>query len=105
MFMVCDDGTLSEDCPLSQWARHMMDASAKLGAGFDGGSKYKQYLIDAGFEDVVEVTYKWPINTWPKDAKHKEIGTVTSSYFLPKILLTYEQGPGIWRTSSRVCRQ
>lgn len=37
-------------------------------------ASYKQQLLDAGFQDVVQTEYKWPINTWAKDSKHKEIG-------------------------------
>jgi len=31
----------------------------------------------AGFEDVVEMQYKWPQNRWPKDPKYKELGLWT----------------------------
>lgn len=72
--MVCDDDTFPKDCALSKWSGYLLEASVKLGAGFNTGSQYKQQLIDAGFQDVVEVTYKWPINTWPMDRRHKEIG-------------------------------
>jgi hypothetical protein len=28
----------------------------------------------AGFTDVVQTVYKWPMNRWPKDRKYKELG-------------------------------
>jgi hypothetical protein len=31
-------------------------------------------MIAAGFEDVVEIQYKWPLNKWPRDKKYKELG-------------------------------
>ena len=31
-------------------------------------------MIDAGFVDVVEEHFRWPVGSWPKDAKLKEIG-------------------------------
>jgi hypothetical protein len=31
-------------------------------------------MIAAGFENVVEVVWKWPTNRWPKDRKMKELG-------------------------------
>ena len=40
----------------------------------DEAAKYKSYLESAGFVDVVERRFKWPINEWPKDPHHKEIG-------------------------------
>ena len=36
--------------------------------------RYKTLMIDAGFENVTEIIYKWPSNTWPKDRKYKELG-------------------------------
>ncbi|KAH8646205.1 S-adenosyl-L-methionine-dependent methyltransferase [Xylariales sp. PMI_506] len=36
--------------------------------------KYKQWLLDAGFVDVVEKRFPVPMNSWPKDPKYKEIG-------------------------------
>lgn len=34
----------------------------------------KQYIIDAGFENVVEQRYKMPVGPWSSDPKLKEIG-------------------------------
>jgi hypothetical protein len=31
-------------------------------------------MVDAGFVNVQERLYKWPINAWPRDARFKEIG-------------------------------
>jgi hypothetical protein len=36
--------------------------------------KYKEWLANAGFVDIVEKKYKWPANRWPKDKKYKELG-------------------------------
>jgi hypothetical protein len=49
-------------------------ASDKLGASMASPKDYRQQLLDAGFQDVVDLEYKWPTNTWPKDARHKEMG-------------------------------
>jgi hypothetical protein len=40
---------------------------------------YKQQLVDAGFQNVVQVDYKWPTNPWPKDPRYNEIGEFVSS--------------------------
>ena len=72
--MDCDDGSLSEDSALLRWTRLLRESSTKLGAGLDSAEKYKQQLIDAGFVNVVQKEFKWPMNTWPKDPKHKELG-------------------------------
>jgi hypothetical protein len=52
----------------------LLEASEKLGASLNSGRQYKQQMIDAGFEDVVQVEFKWPISSWPRDAKYKEVG-------------------------------
>jgi hypothetical protein len=52
----------------------LVEASEKLGASLNSGRSYKQQLIEAGFEDVTQVEFKWPLNSWPKDAKYKELG-------------------------------
>jgi hypothetical protein len=31
-------------------------------------------MIAAGFTNVVETKYFWPLNKWPKDKKLKELG-------------------------------
>ena len=40
----------------------------------DSMLKYREQLEEAGFVEIVEYSYKWPINRWPKDPKYKEIG-------------------------------
>jgi len=34
----------------------------------------KQHLVDAGFVEVTEHRFKWPIGDWPKDPRLKQIG-------------------------------
>lgn len=44
--------------------------------GRDGGiaEKYKDTMKTVGFTKVVEIPYKWPQNSWPKDKRYKELG-------------------------------
>jgi hypothetical protein len=51
-----------------------MEASEKFGREIGKPFKYKDMLVAAGFEDVVERRFKWPSNSWPRDPKYKEIG-------------------------------
>ncbi|OHW97865.1 methyltransferase domain-containing protein [Colletotrichum incanum] len=55
LFPLSDDGTLKEDSAI---LKDLADV-----------------LINVGFEDVVVQRYKWPTNTWPKDAWYKELGS------------------------------
>jgi hypothetical protein len=70
----CDDGTLKEDMPIFKWTRYVVDGMARMGQPIDVAVKYKNLMIDAGYENVEEVIYKWPINPWPKAKKQKLLG-------------------------------
>ncbi|KXX78597.1 Phosphoethanolamine N-methyltransferase 1 [Madurella mycetomatis] len=76
-----DDGTLTDTSALSQWNKHVIEAGHILNHSIECAKHYKQQMIDAGFVNVQEKLYKWPINSWPKDAKYKEIGIWTEQNF------------------------
>lgn len=50
------------------------EASQKSGKSVIMAPLIKNMLKEAGFVDVVEKRYKWPIGEWPVDRKLKEIG-------------------------------
>ncbi len=70
----CDDDTLAPDSYLSQWCGLIIEAAARQGRPVFPTTEYQQYLRDAGFEDVVEIQRKWPMNPWPRATEHKELG-------------------------------
>lgn len=70
----CDDGTLPEDSALAQWHKSMHEAAATAGFPLDAIAHVPDRMRAAGFVDVVATPIKWPINTWPRDRKHKELG-------------------------------
>lgn len=72
--LVCDDGTLSEDSAVQKWSRLCLEASIKIGMPMNSSLYHKQRLIDAGFVNIVEKNFKWPMNSWPKDPKMKDLG-------------------------------
>ncbi|KAK0704312.1 S-adenosyl-L-methionine-dependent methyltransferase [Lasiosphaeris hirsuta] len=72
-----DDGTLTEDSATFQWVSTLLGGTKLINRPFDGAVKYKAQLGAQGFENVCHVLYKWPQNTWPKDAKYKELGAMT----------------------------
>ncbi|RMJ02372.1 hypothetical protein CDV36_015362 [Fusarium kuroshium] len=75
--LACDDGTLHEGLELHRLGHLLVEASDKAGRPNNTASKYKEYLEKAGFVDVVERKFKWPLNQWPKEKKYKEIGAWT----------------------------
>ncbi|KAJ4271188.1 hypothetical protein NW764_013554 [Fusarium oxysporum] len=72
--IACDDGTLPPDCEVLRSGLLSIEASAKAGRAMNLAPKYKTFLEKAGFVDVVEKQFKWPINEWPKDKHYKELG-------------------------------
>ena len=73
----CDDDTLTPDMPLLKMSLLFVEASAELGRCIDGTPKYKAMMEKAGFEDVKQQMFKWPLNPWPRDAYYKELGQWT----------------------------
>lgn len=69
-----DDRSLPEDSALYKWSMLLHEGAAKFGSPLDAAEKHKQRMIDAGFQNVVQVEGKWPTNEWPRDAKYKEVG-------------------------------
>lgn len=72
---------LPPDSALLKWAALMFEASVNLGCPLNTAESCKSLLEEAGFEDVVEKEYKWPMNRWPRDRKLKEIGMWTLENF------------------------
>ena len=59
---------------LGKWQDLVMGAAAKMGMSWKNSSNYVRYFEEAGFVDVVEKHFQWPINTWPKGQRMKTLG-------------------------------
>ena len=59
---------------LFQWWDLVGKAFDASGRSMLAGGGHKQRLIDAGFQEVEERIFKWPLNVWPKDKRMKDIG-------------------------------
>lgn len=51
-----------------------MAGTAKLGKNWTKVKKYKEMMEQAGFEDVVERKYEWPVGTWARGKRMKTLG-------------------------------
>jgi hypothetical protein len=71
---ISDDHTVGADHFLSLWGKVVVEMGEKSGKTFHIWKEAKRRMECAGFVDVVEVEYKWPINAWPRDPKLKELG-------------------------------
>ncbi len=91
----CDDDSLKKDSALNKWSDLSLKASIKLGRPVNSATKYKAQFEAAGFVDVVQTEFRWPINQWPKGKKEKELGGLDEGKFLEcvkwrKYFLFYE---------------
>lgn len=71
---VSDDQKIGRDHFYNIWGRTVEEISSRWGKSFNVWQDSKHILERAGFVDVVEKRYKWPVNGWPKDPKLKQIG-------------------------------
>lgn len=68
-----DDESLPEDSYITQWSKNMLKAASIIGRSLDTIDAQPELLRNAGFTNIQKAVYKWPINSWPKDPKYKEI--------------------------------
>ncbi|KAJ6439791.1 cmp-sialic acid transporter [Purpureocillium lavendulum] len=57
-----------------EWVNKLDDASKMYGKQINVARHHKQWMKDAGFEDVREVIHRIPIGPWAKDPALKELG-------------------------------
>ncbi|KAK1447814.1 methyltransferase [Colletotrichum melonis] len=79
--MRCDDGTIPSDCDLGRWNELMMEAGQRSGFLLDTCGRAAEMMASVGFVDIVRIQFKWPINQWPRDVKHKTLGVWTEANF------------------------
>ncbi|KAF4994238.1 hypothetical protein FDECE_13177 [Fusarium decemcellulare] len=67
-----------DSCARAPWTMEWVDkldgASKMFGKQINVAKYHKQWMIDAGFEDVEERVYRIPIGPWAKDPALKELG-------------------------------
>lgn len=83
-----DDGSLSPDTAYGQWHDLGVKCGLKMGKSFETMYEMKGLISAAGFEDINETVYKWPVGPWMQDQESKELGMWTQ--------LHIEQGLGDW---------
>ncbi|KAL0933070.1 methyltransferase [Colletotrichum truncatum] len=79
--MRSDDGTIPPECDLGRWNDLMMEAGRRSGFLLDTCGRAADMMASVGFVDIVRIPFKWPINQWPQDVKHKTLGLWTEANF------------------------
>ncbi|KAJ5088736.1 hypothetical protein N7456_012352 [Penicillium angulare] len=73
----CDDGSLPKDSILGQWGKNICAAANNAGKPLETLDTMGQEIEKAGFVDLHEKVYKWPIGPWPRDPVLKESGRLS----------------------------
>ena len=62
---VADDDTVNEESFFTIWGKTVVDLGEQFGKPFTIWEESKGRMEKAGFVDIVEERYKWPMNGWP----------------------------------------
>lgn len=81
-FIASDDNSLPADSALAAWGPYMKQCGDLAGRPCDILLTMSESIQNAGFVDVHEKVYKWPIGPWPRDQKFKEAGVVNCQHWM-----------------------
>lgn len=70
----CNDGTMPPGHFYEEWGRTVTTCGERVGKSFRIWEEAKGYMERAGFVDVHEIRYIWPMNGWSSNPRQKEIG-------------------------------
>lgn len=69
-----DDGTITDGHIFDQWGKVSLEAGDRFGKDLRIHEQIKGYMEDAGFDEIVETVYKWPVGPWSQDPHMKHVG-------------------------------
>ena len=69
-----DDGFPANDSPLLKWSDYVLEATSRVGIDTQAANKFVDMLRNEGFANINKEKLRWPIGSWPKDPREKEIG-------------------------------
>ncbi|KAL4876698.1 S-adenosyl-L-methionine-dependent methyltransferase [Aspergillus karnatakaensis] len=71
---VTDDETMAPDHFYNEWGRIVIESGERIGKTFRIWEEVADRLKRAGFGDIVETGFRWPMNGWSSDPKLHELG-------------------------------
>lgn len=86
------NGTLSSDSVLRRWTDNMIEIGVRTGKTWEIAENMAGLMGEAGFVDIVEKRFKWPVGPWSSDERMKDIGRWN--------LLNWEEGMEGWALAS-----
>lgn len=79
--MMSDDGTIREGDIFDDGGKRTVECGLISGKRLDIQSEIKNLIVDAGFVEVREHKYKWPLGDWPADPRLKEVGIINARHW------------------------
>ncbi|KAF5689150.1 UMTA methyltransferase family [Fusarium denticulatum] len=80
-----DDGTLEPNNALVRLMHNLKIVHDKIGRTLDPAPEFKNWVSGAGFHDIKEQRFKFPVGLWPRDSRLKEIGALLSVNFTESV--------------------
>lgn len=74
--VLCDDGTLPADSSMASWGPQFLSCGERSCRKLDTIDTFTARIEKAGFVDVHEQDYKFPVGPWAKDKVYKELGKI-----------------------------
>ena len=75
-------GEQRTETSLYKWGKVLSEASAKIGRPWTNVQKYKEWMEEIGFVDVVEKKYYWPLSRWAKGDYYKLVSVYAQASLL-----------------------
>ncbi|KAH0538031.1 hypothetical protein FGG08_005343 [Glutinoglossum americanum] len=76
-----DDGAVAPEHIFGRWRKMLLEASDAYGKPLGIADQTKELSEAAGFVEVVEQRFKWPIGGWNQERKLKEIGRLNKKHW------------------------
>ncbi|KAJ6015156.1 hypothetical protein N7540_009747 [Penicillium herquei] len=86
-----DDGSLPRDSLSATWGDNTFGCAERADRRIDTLNSMRASIEQAGFVDVHEINYKWPIGGWAKEKHFKEAGALNYNMWSSGI-----EGWGMW---------
>ncbi|KAF2177731.1 S-adenosyl-L-methionine-dependent methyltransferase [Zopfia rhizophila CBS 207.26] len=100
--VLCDDDTLPADSNMASWGPEFLSCGERSGRKLDTIDTFATRIEKAGFVDIHEQDYKFPVGPWAKGKVYKELGRANLIHWDRGLegwamwLLTKYGGPPPW---------
>lgn len=75
------DGSLKKDSYLTRYLEETLAGMISLGVEPEPGPKMAEWVREAGFKDIHNERFSFPIGSWPKDKMLKQVGLLNLANF------------------------